>query len=264
MCKQPRKLSPCEAAEYRKCLREMKTEGIDVGTVEPENDSRLDVTIVGGLESLIFNLPNGLAAYAVRVRFVAVQTGLIVLEDYEITTRFDSQIVAECFKGLPECKVGQCAYPPSEVLNDRFPLKLRHRDRVEGVFLATGLEPIPKEFLQGMNVPFQLTFWDQFWNEMRTTSQLSVDRSTRQRLRLAGPSRSLFGPDEAPAYEDPRFRPNLNRGRVPADLPGEEVKRSPERPAGPVSTDGEGLESIEKRGNLMQRVGPRVRYRDEE
>jgi hypothetical protein len=115
-----------------------------------------------------------------------------------------------------------------------------------------------------MNVPFQLTFWDQFWNEMRTTSQLSVDRSTRQRLRLAGPSRSLFGPDEAPAYEDPRFRPNLNRGRVPADLPGEEVKRSPERPAGPVSTDGEGLESIEKRGNLMQRVGPRVRYRDEE
>jgi hypothetical protein len=169
---------------------------------------------------LIFNLPNGLAGYAVRVRFVAVQSGLIVLEDFEITTKFDSQVVAECFEGLPLCRVGQCVYPASEVLNDRFPLKLRHRDRVEGVLLATGLEPIPKEFLQGMNVPLDLVVWDQFRNEIRTVSQLSVDRSTRLRPRLERPTPSLFGPEEAPAYDGPGFRLNLNRGRVPdaADL----------------------------------------------
>ncbi len=30
---------------------------------------------------------------------------------------------------------------------------------IEGVILATGLAPIPREFLQGMTVPLKLTFW---------------------------------------------------------------------------------------------------------
>lgn len=221
MCMRPRKLSPTETMQYRKCLREMKAEGVDVGAPEPENGSLLDVTVIGGLESLIFNLPNSLAGYAVRVRFLAVQSGLIMLEDFEITTKFDSQVVEEHFEGLPFCRVGQCVYPASEVLNDRFPLKLSHRDRVEGVLLATGLEPIPKEFLQGMHVPFNLAFWDQFGNEIRTVSQLSVDRSTRPRPRIQRPYPSLFGPEEAATCDWPGFRPNLNRGRVPdtaADL----------------------------------------------
>src|SRR6476660_955982 len=104
MCMRPRKLSPTKTTQYRKCLREMKAEGVEVGAPEPE-DSLLDVTVIGGLESLIFNLPNGLAGYAVRVRFVAVQSGLIILEDFEITTKFDNQVVAEYFEGLPLCRV---------------------------------------------------------------------------------------------------------------------------------------------------------------
>ncbi len=215
MSNRPRKLNPTETIQYRKCLRELKIEGVDVGATEPENGSLLDVTLIGGLESVVFNLPSGLAGYAVRVRLVAVQSGLIVLEDFEITTKFDSQVVAECFEGLPLCRVGQCVYPASEVLNDRFPLKLRHRDRVEGVLLATGLAPIPKEFLQGMNVSFELALWEQFGNEIRAVSQLSVDRSTRPRPRWERPTPSLFGPEETLAYERPVFRLNLNRGRVP-------------------------------------------------
>ena len=51
----------------------------------------------------------------------------------------------------------------SEVLNDRFPLKFHRRGHlIEGVILATGLKPIPKEYVHGMTVPFKLTFWDQF------------------------------------------------------------------------------------------------------
>jgi hypothetical protein len=37
---------------------------------------------------------------------------------------------------------------------------------IEGVILATGLEPIPKEYVQAMTVPVKLTFEDQFGNEI--------------------------------------------------------------------------------------------------
>ena len=68
------------------------------------------------------------------------------------------------------------------MLNDRFPLRLRGRgDLIVGVILATGLTPIPAEYLQGMRVPFTLNLSDQFWNKTSVNSTLSVDRSTTPR-----------------------------------------------------------------------------------
>ena len=126
----------------------MRAEGIDFNSPDdsPEYVPALDITVVGGLVSLIFNLPSGLAGYAIWLRVVARRSGLILLEQCEVTTEFDDQIELECFDlGGPICQLGQCKHPKSEVLNDRFPLKFHRRGhRTEGVILATGLKPIPK------------------------------------------------------------------------------------------------------------------------
>ena len=201
------RLSRSEEAEYHRCLREMRAEGIDVNRPDdsPEHVPALDITVVGGLVSLIFNLPSGLAGYAIWLRLVARRSGLILSEQCEITTKFDDQIVLECFDpGGPECRLGQWRHQKSEVLNDRFPLEFHRRGHmVEGVILATGLKPIPKEYVQGMTVPFQLTFWDQFTNEISIKSKLSVDRSTTPRPRLARLMSNLFDREGIPEKREP-------------------------------------------------------------
>ncbi len=176
------RLSRREEAEDRRYLGEMDHEGVDVEIPDdsPECAPALDISVIGGTESLIFNLPSGLPGYAIALRLVAGKSGLI-LHECEITTSVDDQIVLECFDlGGPICRLGQCQFPKSEVLNDRFPLKF-HRcgHMIEGVILATGLEPIPKEYVQAMTVPVKLTFEDQFGNEISAEKELSVDRSTK-------------------------------------------------------------------------------------
>jgi hypothetical protein len=58
---------------------------------------------------LIFNLRSGLAGYVIQLRLVARRSGLILLEQCEVTTEFDDQIELECFDlGGPICQLGQC------------------------------------------------------------------------------------------------------------------------------------------------------------
>ena len=201
------RLSRSEEPEDRRCLQEMRAEGIDVNSPDdsPEYVPALDITVVGGLVSLIFNLPSGLAGYAICLRLVARKSGLILPEQCEITTKFDDQIVLECFDpGGPECRLGQCRHQKSEVLNDRFPLEFHRRGHmVEGVILATGLRPIPKEYAQGMTVPFQLTVCDQFRNEISVESKLSVDRSTAPRPKLVRTQRTLRESGKMPETREP-------------------------------------------------------------
>ena len=161
----------------------------------------LDVTVVGGPATLIFNLPGGLAGYAIWLRLVALKSGLILPEECQITTEFGDQIVLESFsRRFPLCKLGQCEFRPEEVLNDRFPLKFHRRGHmIEGVILATGLEPIPKQYLQRMRVPFKLAFEDQFGNEISTEAELSVDRTMRPTSRLDRPTSSLHSLEGIPA-----------------------------------------------------------------
>jgi hypothetical protein len=204
---QKARLSRSEEAEDRRCLREMRAEGIDVNSSDdsPEHIPALDITVVGGVGSLIFNLRSGLAGYAIQLRLVANRSGLILPEQCEVSTKFDNQIVLECFDpGGPVCTLGQCSYLKPEVLNDRFPLKFHRRGHlIEGVILATGLEPIPREYVQGMTVPFILTFWDQFGNEIGVESKLSVDRSTTPRPRWVRSQSSLYDSGEIPEIREP-------------------------------------------------------------
>ena len=227
------RLNQGEEAEYRRCLQEMQAEGIDVGDLDPapEHTSPLDIIVVGGLASFIFNLPSGLAGYAIRVRLVARKSGLI-MPDCEIATKFDDQIEPESFdQRLPLCTLGQCRYPTAEVLNDRFPLTFHRRGcMIEAMILATGLEPIPKEYLQGMTVPSRLTFWDQFGNEIGIEAELYVDRSTKPRPKWVRPKNSLRGPAGITEMNEPVFRPNLNPGAMPN--PAGELLNNPGRQEG--------------------------------
>jgi hypothetical protein len=214
------RLSGREEAEDRKRLREMHHEGVEV---EIPDDSEcapgLDISVIRGIESLIFNLPSGLAGYAIALRLVAGKPGLILL-DCEITTSFDDQIVLECFDlGGPLCRLGRRQFTKSEVLNDCFPLKFHCGSMMGCVILATGLKPIPEEYLQGMMLPFKLRFWDQFKNEFSAEAELLVDRSTKPR-RLGDTTSSLYGPEEAPATSEPAFGLNLNVGAVPNPVAG--------------------------------------------
>jgi hypothetical protein len=212
------RLSRREEAEDRMRLHEMRREGIEVGNAgqSPQHVSALDILVVGGGATLIFNLPGGLAGYAIWLRLVARKSGLILYE-YEITTKFDDQIVPESFPGrFPLCTLGQCQYSIAEVLNDRFPLKFHRRGHmIEGVILATGLAPIPKQYLQGMIVPFTLTFQDQCGNEISVEAELSVDRSTKPRPKLPGPISSFYDPEEVPAASEPGGSQNVNGEAVP-------------------------------------------------
>jgi len=157
----------------------------------------LRVSVIGGMETLIFNLAWGLAGYAIALRLVALRSGLIVTEP-QITTKTDDQIELEFVDLAGQlCRLGQCQYYKPEVLNHRFPLKLASGSVVEGVILATGLKPIPRQYRQGMIMPFTLTFWDQLGNPISVVEAAgSVDRSTTPRQRLVRRKSSLRDPEE--------------------------------------------------------------------
>jgi hypothetical protein len=208
----------------------MQAEGIDVGELDPapEHPSALDIIAVGGLASFIFNLPSGLAGYAIYVRLVPRKSGLILPEQCEITTKFDDQIVLESFDlGGPVCTLGQCSYLEAEVLNDRFPLRFHRRGHlIEGMVLATGLKPIPKEYAQGMTVPFQLTVCDQFRNEISVESKLSVDRSTTPRPKLVRSQSTLRESGKIPETREPLGREDPV---VPAALRATPIAKSEDK-----------------------------------
>src|SRR6266853_1272564 len=76
------RLSRREEAEDRRYLGEMHHEGVDVEIPDdsPECAPALDISVIGGTESLIFNLPSGLPGYAIALRLVAGKSGLILHE----------------------------------------------------------------------------------------------------------------------------------------------------------------------------------------
>jgi hypothetical protein len=87
-------------------------------------------------------------------------------------------------------------YGQAEVLNSRIEESLRfsHQgDMVEGVILATGIRPIPQAFRHGLLMPFELTFGDQFEDEISVKAELSVDWTAKPK-RAAGPcGTGLYG-----------------------------------------------------------------------
>lgn len=95
--------------------------------------------------------------------------------------------------------------------------------------MATGLEPIPKEYVQGMTVPFKLTFWDQFGDEIGVESRLSVDRSTTPMPRFARSQSTLRDSGEIPEMRAPFGEEDSGVADGPARHADSETPSEPSR-----------------------------------
>jgi hypothetical protein len=86
-----------------------------------------------------------------------------------LSTNYDEQIVPASFNDRdPLWNLGSQVCQQCEVLNSRIEknLVLRRGEIAEGWLLATGIAPIPAQYSNFVVVEFQLTFWDQFGDEI--------------------------------------------------------------------------------------------------
>jgi hypothetical protein len=196
------KLSWAEAAKYIGDLKWLQARGIDL-EIPPElleSSRSLEITIGRPPASLVCDVRRGgTAYYAVWVRLVAKSR--VTVLDSEIKVSWDDQIVLESF--ISRDKLCRChmVFTESELLNERIENGLRfpHRGHmVEGWIVATGLRPIPDEYRHGVIVPFELTFSDQFGQEISQRSQLSVSRSAKRKISAVRPGGGLNVPAELP------------------------------------------------------------------
>ena len=123
-------------------------------------DKTLDIAVGGGLATFVFDLTAGRAGYVISVRLVGRALGTLL--DCRLTTSWDDDIVLASFddEGDPMCRLGLLEYPRSQVLNLRIQnsLRLQRGQMIEGVILATGVNPIPKAYRHGQIVPITLAF----------------------------------------------------------------------------------------------------------
>ena len=194
------RLSWTEEAMHQDYLRQLQAEGIDVEIPDQwlENSRALDIVPAGPAESTVFESATGGVHYAVLARLVAEQSELI-LTDWGLSTDHDKQIVAESFADRdPLWNLGGQVYQKREVLNSRIEkgLVLSRGKIVEGWLLATGLAPIPAPYRNFAVVPFRLSFWDQFGNEIGVDGRLSVLRKVQRDSTEVRKGTGLYGLDE--------------------------------------------------------------------
>jgi hypothetical protein len=198
-----RRLTRTEQANYLSCLQELQRGGCDV-EIPPAwvNESRgLDIVVAGPPASTVYETPTGSVYYAIRVRMVANQAGVYLL-DCEGETEWD-----DCIGLLPFdqsqslCWAGNESYPAKQTLNRRIEnyLRFHHRGRlVEGVILFSGLRRIPEHYRDGGHALFRITFHDQFGQAISAEMELFVQRANQLTGKVSGPRvrSSLYEPNE--------------------------------------------------------------------
>jgi hypothetical protein len=186
-------------AKYFTCLQELRAGGCDIEMPceSLQHICDLDILVGGRLSSLAVESPTGGVHYAIWTRIVARRAGPILL-DCQIETPWDKQIILQSFQGKgPIYRLGSLQYPAKEVLNDKIENYLRFNFRgalVEGVILFPGLRPIPASYLDGISVPFKLTFLDQFEEEISVESELLVERRAKSKSGEARRKSGLYEP----------------------------------------------------------------------
>jgi hypothetical protein len=196
----PRRLSRAEEATYRDCLRQLQFEGIDVEIPEEwqESSRALDIVAAGPAESTVFESATGGVYYAILVRVIAERSGF-TLTDWGLETSYDDQIVPASFDDRDRMwNLGGQMYRPNEVLNSPIEktLVLAKGQIAEGSLLASGIAPIPAEYGKSAVVPFRLSFWDQFGNEIGVNGRLSVLRRVHRDSTGVRKGTGLYGLDE--------------------------------------------------------------------
>ncbi len=171
------RISQADRDRYLSDATKLRRAGVELKIPEDLSVSGrvIDIMVGKDLGSLV-SQSRGRVHYAVWVRMVALRACMLVR--WRITTKWDDQIEPNSYGGRsPLCKLGPLDYTETEVLNSRVEESLRFGhpgDMIEGVLLATGIRPIPKAYRQGMLMPFELTFADQFEDEISVEGLLSV------------------------------------------------------------------------------------------
>jgi hypothetical protein len=180
------RLSRAEQQKYLECLEEMRAEGADVEIPsEWREESGLDIIIKDDGRTEVFESNRGGVFYAVSIRLIAKRAYVILLNCL-CKTDIDDQIVLESFHhDQEEYWLGDRHYTSKEVLNDRIEnvLRFSHRGQmVDGVILFSGLKLLPDHYCRGIFVPFELTFLDQFENQVTVASEFPVCREKKHKL----------------------------------------------------------------------------------
>jgi hypothetical protein len=194
-----KRLSKSERSLHLARAKKMLAAGVNIQIREewreqvPAKDA-LDIRIAGSVATFVFELTAARAGYVISVRLVGRAPGAIL--DCRLTTSWDDYIVLASFddEGDPMCRLGLLEYPRSQVLNLRIKNSLRFQrgQVIEGVILATGVNPIPESYRHGQIVPIELALLDQNENQIRETADLFVDRLWKPKHKLAPRKPSLF------------------------------------------------------------------------
>ncbi|MGC2183852.1 MAG: hypothetical protein WA637_11260 [Terriglobales bacterium] len=157
-------------------------------------DKTLDIAVGGGLATFVFDMMAGCAGYVISVRLVGQALGTVL--DCRLTTSWDDEIVLASFndEGDSMCRLGLLQYPRDQVLNLRIQNSLRFQrgQMIEGVILATGVNPIPEAYRHGLIVPITLALLDQNENQVRETADLFVDRLSKPKNKFVPRKTGLF------------------------------------------------------------------------
>ena len=156
-------------------------------------DKTLDIAVGGGCATFVFDLTAGRAGYVISVRLVGQALGTVL--DCRLTTSWDDDIVLASFNDEDSmCRLGLLQYPRSQVLNLRIQNSLRFQrgQMIEGVILATGVNPIPEAYRHGKIVPINLAFLDQNENQVREAADLFVDRLWKPKHKFVPRNTGLF------------------------------------------------------------------------
>jgi hypothetical protein len=191
------RLTRAQEAEHAYYVRQMQSEDIDVEIPEEweENSRALDIELAPSPESIVFETSTGGIFYAIWMRLLALRSALTLI-DWDMTTGWDDQIVAESFDGgSPICRLGPQDYRQCEVLNQRIErnLSFRRGQIVEGWILANGLRPIPPEYHDCSTAPFEVAFLDQFRREYSAQGTVSVLRKSQPNRTNLRSGTGLYG-----------------------------------------------------------------------
>jgi hypothetical protein len=195
-----RSLTKSEMAAHLARAENMAATGVNIQIREEwrENchgrDNTLEISVGGGLATFVFDLAPGGAGYFVSVRLVGQAVGTLL--DCRLTTSWDDQIVLASFNNDDDymCRFGPLQYPKGQVLNQRIQNALRFQggQMIEGVILASGVNPIPAAYRHGQIVPIKLAFVDQNENQIRETGDLFVDRLWKPKRKFVPRSAGLY------------------------------------------------------------------------
>jgi hypothetical protein len=160
------------------------------------NSRPLDIRVAPPPDSVVCVLANGIAYYAI---FVRLSRSAITLQDCQITSCLDDQIVLASFDGQERVvDFGGHLYQRSDILNRCLESGVRVGcgQVVEGWILALGLRPIPTDYRDFFILSCELTFWDLLGREFHADVSLSVLRAPQQPKPCVSRGSGLYGPAE--------------------------------------------------------------------